>query len=970
VHVMERGLVPLRNVISTEGRSFLADFRRLRTTFQWSSDEKRLQESLEFMYGIIRRTVLQSRYVQLIKARLAEGTLRKKIQAAIQRLKAALSGEGGSGFREKLAGFKASLAQTYDRVAKRWYLKLSAFASGFRMRLADWLRRRWHTVYFNYRTHFFSAFYSLETTIKQTIENVKGMIQEIKSRLQSSPNLQYLKMQLSGIQDFMKTVLRQSLRENLNQFIEGVRNLVIDTVKFFVYEVAPFMEDWWGEVKEAWNNLLQYRPVRRLKERVLVLVDTMVWAYKSFDIKEKLFDWTVFLVENGRRIYSQTALQAQHRQRQAKTSLHLDVPNGVMSLTQKLPVTWLDFASKPLWHEIHELKTYYRVRNFFFGESSGSILDFWYKYFSLTPDYTTWLPPFDGYAAVVKGTHLLTWNGQTVHWKGLCSHLLVGDVVGRAWAVVLNYRQGAQNGYTVYLGHRKIEMDRDYSVKLDGVESVLPVVLDGSVVYRKGAELRLDHLGAFSITWNQLHDVFSVHLKGKYFGKVGGMFGNFNFEARDDQMLPSGKLASSAQEFTHSWMVSRACLPTANLAVTEQPKHSEACRMMFDEKTSPYKYCFYQIVKSPYQRICNFDNHCSVASSMRQSCEVAHVPTKVPHDCNSCPVTTRSDPTPQMVMESQSVVLGVEELPQSTDVVIIVELGDCNRNSVLRRNLAGFLKKFDETLNQQQLFNNRYAVVSYGGGGFYGRPQILTRGPQIFRAVDAVQPVLEASIAASALWPASGAPVDGFEAIRFALALPFKAGTSPTLLLLPCSPCLPNVGALDFGTMYHILVDRGAVLHILYQKEFKTHKNSLRGRVLGLDALTTYSLRDAVSDQLEGNPLIRKEVEEHRDQLYLCSPLALQANGTIFNNVLLTGTRRRRRDQMTVVLGRRVAAGATPLHPQRCQCLPGPDDAARMRCHNSVTPRAYDADPGLSMDMDGTIGDEYYEDNYSEDVDW
>ena len=39
----------------------------------------------------------------------------------------------------------------------------------------------------------------------------------------------------------------------------------------------------------------------------------MVWAYKSFDIKEKLFDWTVFLVENGRRIYSQTALQAQHR---------------------------------------------------------------------------------------------------------------------------------------------------------------------------------------------------------------------------------------------------------------------------------------------------------------------------------------------------------------------------------------------------------------------------------------------------------------------------------------------------------------------------------------------------------------------------------------------------------------------------------------------------------------------------------
>ena len=62
------------------------------------------------------------------------------------------------------------------------------------------------------------------------------MIQEIKSRLQSSPNLQYLKMQLSGIQDFLKTVLRQSLRENLNQFIEGVRNLVIDTVKFFVYE--------------------------------------------------------------------------------------------------------------------------------------------------------------------------------------------------------------------------------------------------------------------------------------------------------------------------------------------------------------------------------------------------------------------------------------------------------------------------------------------------------------------------------------------------------------------------------------------------------------------------------------------------------------------------------------------------------------------------------------------------------------
>lgn len=37
--------------------------------------------------------------------------------------------------------------------------------------------------------------------------------------------------------------------------------------------VAPFMEDWGGELEKAWNTLMQFPPARRLKEAVVVAIN-------------------------------------------------------------------------------------------------------------------------------------------------------------------------------------------------------------------------------------------------------------------------------------------------------------------------------------------------------------------------------------------------------------------------------------------------------------------------------------------------------------------------------------------------------------------------------------------------------------------------------------------------------------------------------------------------------------------------
>jgi len=274
-------------------------------------------------------------------------------------------------------------------------------------------------------------------------------------------------------------------------------------------------------LKQAWAKLEAYPLMQILKQRVTSIISTLKWSVNNINFRERFINVTAFIVENGYTIATQTASEAQHKQMKHKTYFYINMEEGKVEFNQKLPASWRYFNEKPKWQELKEWKIFNfikkAVRSSGSVGASYSILDFWYKHFSLQPDPSTWLPPFHGGAQVVGQQNLVSWNGKLTQFKGLCRHLLAADLVSHKWAVVLNYHATAPNAYIVYVDGKTIELEQNYDVKLDGRPVSLPVVLDTTVVYRNEDEIRVHTDTGLDIVWNQQHDVFTITLAGMLF---------------------------------------------------------------------------------------------------------------------------------------------------------------------------------------------------------------------------------------------------------------------------------------------------------------------------------------------------------------------------------------------------------------------------------------------------------------------
>ncbi|XP_018021013.1 uncharacterized protein LOC108677311 isoform X1 [Hyalella azteca] len=936
---------PLLTHFKNQTREFLADATKIYTSMKLTDAEMKRRQSLEFIFKSFWSYIESTNFYKWIKPRLAGGVLRSKVSAILERVRTLVlqlrSGLGGSqGGLERL---KTVLAETYDKLAKRWYLKLSNVLSDFRLRLRSWLRSRWHAVFHNYKPHIITTLNNIETSFNHFVRTVSGTAQAIKEMIATSPYVRFVADHLSGIKEFIVSVYNRPLRENLDNAFTWTEDVFHRTINFLRTEIAPFLEDWLRAIQAAGRRLEQYPLVVRLKNKLFAFVDAFTWKLRQIEFRKAFIELVAFSIENGYTIFTQTALDAEHRQRKVKTHLYLDAEVGHLEYVQKLPMTWYNFNAAPRWEDLKEWRLFKLLQSIMSGGQPVPVLDIWYKYYSLSTNPRTWLPPFEASSEVVGQQHMITWNGRLLKFKGLCRYLLAADLMSSRWAVVLNYHANAPNAYIIYVDGKQIELEQQFVVKLDGRPSQLPLVLPSTVILRDGEVLFLRHTSGLQIRWNQLHDVFVVTLPGIFFNKVGGLLGTNNYEPLDDLLSPTAELTSDVSQLASSWSVSQgACEARINAASNATAAESDRCSSIFRSQASPFKYCFYQVSPNAYDDICRSyapgasaaarqKASCVASSAFRQACSVAGVPTKIPHDCSICRFEKR-DGTTGEVPESQMTVLSVADIPRSTDVVILVEIGPCNDNAVFRRNFKRFLRSFESALVEDGQAPSRYVVVAYGGVGLYATPQLAGTKRELFNSVDDAADALSA-IAHEGTVNTHMDPVDAFEAIRYAAYLPFRAGVVPTFLMMPCTACHPNAGSIDFATMLHILTDRNVVLHVLVQDPLGP-KAALQDKILGMDTEAVYTAKDARPQKpLVGDRSLRRGVADPKEQLEYCSPLALQTNGTIFTSRWLLTSRRRKVEQTATALGRRVALTATASHSQRCFCLPTTDDSAKMKCH-------------------------------------
>ena len=258
-----------------------------------------------------------------------------------------------------------------------------------------------------------------------------------------------------------------------------------------------------------------------------------------------------------------------------------------------------------------------------------------------------------------------------------------------------------------------------------------------------------------------------------------------NNEPIDDTLSSYGTVLSDIGSFAQSWCLEKSqCANEHNFAIKERRGPLEFCNLLFN-KSSEFSSCFNVVDPDHYAKICensmDESEACTIAMSYMQTCSFYDTYLRIPDMCTMCSLVNGT-----IVPEGEFRKLEGKNVPQTTDVVFIVEAKECNRDIRQNRSIDQLVSQLNKELNDRSLKNNRWSLVTFGGDGVYDRPRNLILESQMF-----TDDVKRFSDYFSNI-PVGNGNQDVFAAIGFASQLVFRAGVSKTFVLMPCSHCEPE----------------------------------------------------------------------------------------------------------------------------------------------------------------------------------
>lgn len=135
------------------------------------------------------------------------------------------------------------------------------------------------------------------------------------------------------------------------------------------------------------------------------------------------------------------------------------------------------------------------------------------------------------------------------------------------------------------------------------------------------------------------------------------------------------------------------------------------------------------------------------------------------------------------VKEGTFIKLQDNDVPQTSDVVFIVEAKPCNKDITTAKSIINLTNMLNKELVDAGITNNRYAVVAFGGAAPFDRPRSIIHNNKIFTDHTTVP------LYFNHIRTGRNNNTDVFEAISAALKLVFRPGASKTFILLSCSSC-------------------------------------------------------------------------------------------------------------------------------------------------------------------------------------
>jgi len=262
-------------------------------------------------------------------------------------------------------------------------------------------------------------------------------------------------------------------------------------------------------------------------------------------------------------------------------------------------------------------------------------------------------------------------------------------------------------------------------------------------------------------------------------------------------------------------------------------------------------------------------------------------------------------------------------VPQSSDIVFIVEAKECNRNIKHKRNMDSLISLMLKELTDLKITSNRFAVVVFGGNGVLDKPRSIVINGNIFTEPQFLPQYFENI-------PTGNGSADIFGAVRYAAKLLFRTGVSKTFILLPCTNCDPANNTVDYTVLHQVLLESDITLHILMNDDFIFEKNRMNKIFYGMDRSTAYTKNDLKI--LKGSSELRRQVKLPKVVLGYCTPLALETNGTVFTARKLESDKKNAVKKFATVFAKRVAKSARPSPCQTCECTADNNGMSYMEC--------------------------------------
>ena len=149
------------------------------------------------------------------------------------------------------------------------------------------------------------------------------------------------------------------------------------------------------------------------------------------------------------------------------------------------------------------------------------------------------------------------------NFHGTCRYQLTSDCISEKFTIRMRTERRFSNVYawskalTIHLGDTTIVLHKDLQVKVNKSDAELPYYHLPQFQITKGSFTItvVSDIGV-QVQWDG-NGFIEIHVPKSFEGKVCGLCGNFNGNSKDDFMLKSGKLASSAREFGEHWSLGR-----------------------------------------------------------------------------------------------------------------------------------------------------------------------------------------------------------------------------------------------------------------------------------------------------------------------------------------------------------------------------------------------------------------------------